>query len=117
MSYQYFGSSLGFFRQYPGVKWPNDNTKKSNPDLFDCRSRPWYTMAANSPKNMIILQDTSGSMMGLRREIARHVVFTILDTLTENDYVSVLNFTDETTPVVPCYNESLVQVSLFIFTL
>jgi uncharacterized protein with von Willebrand factor type A (vWA) domain len=92
------------------MKWPNDNTKKLMPDLYDCRTRPWYTHAANSPKNIIILQDTSGSMMGLRREIARHVVFTVLDTLTENDYVSVLNFSDVTTAVVPCYNESLVQV-------
>lgn len=69
------------------MKWPKDNTDRKEPDMFDCRLRPWYTGAANSPKNIVILHDVSGSMMGLRREIGRHVVQTILDTLTENDYV------------------------------
>jgi uncharacterized protein with von Willebrand factor type A (vWA) domain len=83
--------------------------------MYDCRTRPWYTAAANSPKNVVILQDTSGSMTGLRREISRHVVYTILDTLTDNDYVNVLNFTDETHAVVPCYKDSLIQVCIFLF--
>jgi hypothetical protein len=92
------------------MKWPKDNTVRKEPDMFDCRVRPWYTGAANSPKNIVILQDVSGSMMGLRREIARHVVHVILDTLTENDYVNVLNFTVKTTPLVPCFKDSLIQV-------
>lgn len=78
--------------------------------MYDCRKKLWYTSAANSPKNIVILQDVSGSMMGLRREIARHVVYTLLSTLTDNDYVNVFNFTDETHPVVPCYKDHLVQV-------
>ncbi|XP_035710380.1 voltage-dependent calcium channel subunit alpha-2/delta-3 isoform X2 [Folsomia candida] len=110
--WQYFGSSLGFFRQYPAMKWPKDNTDRKEPDMFDCRLRPWYTGAANSPKNIVILHDVSGSMMGLRREIGRHVVQTILDTLTENDYVNVLNFTDKTSPLVPCYKDGLIQATL-----
>jgi len=99
------------------MKWPNHNSNKNKPDMYDCRTRPWYTAAANSPKNIVILQDTSGSMTGLRREIAKHVVYTILDTLTDNDYVNVLNFTDETHPVVPCFKDSLIQVSLILCSL
>lgn len=95
-------------------KWPNDNSDRHNPDIYDCRTRPWYTAAANSPKNIVILQDVSGSMTGLRREIAKHVIYTIMDTLTDNDYVSVLNFTDTTSPVVPCFKDDLVQVSRYI---
>lgn len=98
-------------------KWPNDNSDRHNPDIYDCRTRPWYTAAANSPKNIVILQDVSGSMTGLRREIAKHVIYTILDTLTDNDYVSVLNFTDTTSPVVPCFKDDLVQVSSLCYFL
>lgn len=95
-------------------KWPNDNSDRHNPDIYDCRTRPWYTAAANSPKNIVILQDVSGSMTGLRREIAKHVIYTILDTLTDNDYVSVLNFTDYTSPIVPCFKDNLVQVRVVL---
>lgn len=93
------------------MKWPNDNSDRQNPDLYDCRNRPWYVQAANTPKNMFILHDVSGSMTGIRREIGKHVVNTLLDTLTENDYVNVYNFSDVTTPVVPCFKNKLVQVS------
>ncbi|CAG7819709.1 unnamed protein product, partial [Allacma fusca] len=94
------------------VKWKNTNEDEHDPDLYDCRFRPWYVQAANYPKNIVILHDVSGSMTGLRREIAKHVVSTILDTLTENDFVAVFNFTDETVPLVPCFENRLVQANL-----
>ncbi|XP_035715688.1 voltage-dependent calcium channel subunit alpha-2/delta-4 isoform X3 [Folsomia candida] len=112
LSYQYFGSATGFLRQYPAGKWPNENGIRTNPDLYDARTRQWYVSAATSPKNMVILQDISGSMTGLRREIAKHVVSTILDTLTENDYVNVYSFAEDCTPVVPCFTGKLVQANL-----
>lgn len=52
--------------------------------------RQWYIQAAASPKDIVILLDTSGSMTGLRKNIALNVVFSILDTLTEDDFVQVL---------------------------
>lgn len=79
-------------------------------DLYDCRTRPWYIEGAASPKDLIILVDNSGSMTGLRREIARQVVNDILDTLGNNDYVNVYNFSEEISEVVPCYENQLVQV-------
>ncbi|CAL8108692.1 unnamed protein product [Orchesella dallaii] len=112
LSYQYFGSATGFLRHYPAMMWPNNNSDRADPDLYDCRTRPWYVQAANSPKNMFILHDVSGSMTGIRREIAKHVVNQLLDTLTENDYVNVYNFSDTTTPVVPCLKNRLVQANL-----
>lgn len=39
---------------------------------------------------MVILLDISGSMTGLRKSIALNVVYNILDTLNEDDYVIVL---------------------------
>ena len=43
---------------------------------------------------MVILLDISGSMMGLRKNIALNVVSYILDTLTDDDFVNVLKVND-----------------------
>ncbi|XP_042866584.1 voltage-dependent calcium channel subunit alpha-2/delta-3-like isoform X9 [Penaeus japonicus] len=109
LSWQYFGSSAGFLRQYPASQWVLD---EKDPDLYDARLRSWYIEAANSPKDMIILLDVSGSMTGLRREIAKHVVLNILETLNENDFVNVFNFSANATELVPCFNDTLVQANL-----
>ena len=50
-------------------------------------------------------------MTGLRVEIAKHVVLNILDTLNTNDYVNIYNFSQAAQPpLVPCFNNTLVQV-------
>ncbi|XP_047117429.1 voltage-dependent calcium channel subunit alpha-2/delta-3 isoform X2 [Schistocerca piceifrons] len=111
LSWQYFGSSLGFMRLYPAVKW-TPKPAELEVDLYDCRTRQWYIEAAASPKDIVILVDSSGSMTGVRREIARQVVTDILDTLGINDYVNVFNFSEHITEVVPCYSNHLVQATL-----
>ena len=45
-------------------------------------------------------------MTGLRKEIAKHVVLNILETLGENDFVTVLTFSNETKPLVECFTDS-----------
>jgi len=94
LSWQYFGSATGFMRQYPAMNWYMDPV-----DLFDCRTRSWYIEAATSPKDILILMDISGSMTGIRQEIARHVMNNILDTLGNNDFVNVITFSNETSVV------------------
>lgn len=106
LSWQYFGSSTGFLRQFPASKWQQDPV-----DLYDCRLRSWYIEAANSPKDMVILIDNSGSMTGQRKDIAKHVVGSILDTLGPNDYVNIYTFAESVEEVVPCFANGLVQVS------
>uniref|UniRef100_A0ABD2WPD7 VWFA domain-containing protein n=1 Tax=Trichogramma kaykai TaxID=54128 RepID=A0ABD2WPD7_9HYME len=137
LSWQYFGSSTGFMRQYPALNWKPNGSDVHNPDLFDCRTRSWYIEAATSPKDVLILVDTSGSMTGMRKEIARHVVNNILDTLGNNDYVNIFKFSNVTEMVghlttsfdnnfvpsgilkclfvlqaVPCFGDGLVQANL-----
>ena len=51
-------------------------------------------------QNMVILLDRSPSMTGLKKDLAKQVVFTILDTLSEEDFVTVLAFSDQTSSVV-----------------
>lgn len=87
---------------------------KADPvDLFDCRTRAWYIEAATSPKDMIVLVDSSGSMTGQRKDIARHVVSTILDTLGNNDFVNIFTFNETVIEAVPCFANKLVQVMNF----
>ena len=94
-------------RQFPASKW-----KQEPVDLYDCRLRSWYMEAANSPKDIIILMDGSGSMTGQRLDIAKHVVKTILDTLGTNDFVNIFTFGKDVKPVVGCFEENLVQVHI-----
>ncbi|XP_045494303.1 voltage-dependent calcium channel subunit alpha-2/delta-3 isoform X3 [Colias croceus] len=107
LSWQYFGSSTGFMRHYPAMKWRADPV-----DIYDCRTRAWYMEAAASPKDVIVLVDRSGSMTGQRRDIAKHVVTNILDTLGNNDFVNVMTFADTVEEIVPCFEDSLVQATL-----
>ncbi|XP_012158021.1 voltage-dependent calcium channel subunit alpha-2/delta-3 isoform X4 [Ceratitis capitata] len=107
LSWQFYGSSTGFMRQFPAAKW------KAKPvDLYDCRLRSWYMEAATSPKDIIILLDSSGSMKGQRLDIAKKVVNTILDTLGTNDFVNIFTFGKTVEPAVKCFEETLVQANL-----
>ncbi|KAM4675764.1 voltage-dependent calcium channel subunit alpha-2/delta-4 [Discoglossus pictus] len=106
LTWQYFGSSTGFFRLYPGIKWvPDDNGVIS----FDCRNRGWYIQAATSPKDIVIVVDISGSMKGLRMTIAKHTISTLLDTLGENDFVNIIAYNDYVHYIEPCFKGILVQ--------
>ncbi|XP_028440155.1 voltage-dependent calcium channel subunit alpha-2/delta-4 isoform X1 [Perca flavescens] len=109
LTWQFFGSSSGFFRIYPGIKWTPDANGVA---AFDCRNRNWYIQAATSPKDIIIMVDISGSMKGLKMTIAKHTINTILDTLGENDFVNVIAYTDYVRYVEPCFRGTLVQADL-----
>jgi len=49
-----------------------------------------YVENAAFPKDVLILMDRSGSMKGVRLEIARSTVKKILGTLTDDDYFNVI---------------------------
>lgn len=105
LSWQYFGSSHGILRFYPGMPW---NFKEV--DTYDCRVKSWYIEAATCSKEMIILFDVSGSMTGFKNYVARRTLGSILDTLSNNDYVNVYTFKNKTEFVVACFVD-LVQAT------
>ena len=106
------GCRRGFGSTVTAIKWPADySTSRSRQELHDFRTSSWYIDSATSPKDVVILLDSSGSMVGERREIAKSVVSAILDTLGNNDFVNVYRFSDTTEELVPCFKDMLVQVT------
>ncbi|KAL4716963.1 hypothetical protein ACJJTC_012774 [Scirpophaga incertulas] len=99
LAWQYFGSSRGILRFYPGMPW--NNRKKV--DTYDCRVRSWYIEAATCSKDVIILFDVSGSMTGFKNYVARRTLRSLVDTLSNNDYVNVYTFKNSTGEVVKCF--------------
>ncbi|KAG5676553.1 hypothetical protein PVAND_006378 [Polypedilum vanderplanki] len=100
IGWQYFCNSSGVFRHFPVTNWTFYPM-----NTFDCRMRPWFTNAASSSKDIVVLIEQSGSMTGERLSIAKDVVRNILNTLTINDYVNVFSFNDEFRPIIDCKDD------------
>ena len=75
---------LNFFQ---GVDWGIEEGKI---DEFDARDRPWYLQASHSPKDIVILLDTSGSMTGSREFVAKSAIRHIVETLMDDDFFNIL---------------------------
>ncbi|KAK9497931.1 hypothetical protein O3M35_003829 [Rhynocoris fuscipes] len=108
LSWQYFGSTTGFLRRFPAMQWPPEDATKSK-DLHDFRTSDWYVGASTSPKDVVIMMESSFTMSGAALETAKLTVKSILNTLGDNDFVNVFTFSDTTKEVVPCFKDLLVQ--------
>lgn len=84
VGYEYYGSQLGTYMQWPGVQWC--------PESYDPRFRNWYAGGVSGPKDMVVVIDTSGSMHGNRIAMAEEAATRVIDTLTESDYAAVVTF-------------------------
>ncbi|KAL0134742.1 hypothetical protein PUN28_001483 [Cardiocondyla obscurior] len=131
LSWQYFGSVTGVLRQYPAMQWrmnakndddddddnddddsdEDDDNYENSANLYDCRTRSWFIEAATCSKDVIILMDVSGSMTGMKKTIAKKTVSSILQTLSNNDYVTIIKYSDEPTEMVPCFKDMLIQAT------
>ncbi|KRY55468.1 Voltage-dependent calcium channel unc-36, partial [Trichinella britovi] len=102
-SWQYFCSQKGFMRFYPASPWFYD-------DSHTCLDM--YIDAATHAKNIIIMLDMSGSMLGQRFEIAKQTIEMILETLTENDFFNMIVFSEEPKFILSCFRNRLVQATI-----
>ncbi|EYC10445.1 hypothetical protein Y032_0055g2558 [Ancylostoma ceylanicum] len=91
LAFQLFCSESGYMRFFPAASWFWDNHVE-HLDLFDCRNTQWYINAATNSKNVVIMLDMSGSMLGQRYEIAKQTTEAILETLSHNDYFNIMPF-------------------------
>ncbi|XP_059617030.1 voltage-dependent calcium channel subunit alpha-2/delta-3 isoform X2 [Phlebotomus argentipes] len=111
LSWQYFGSSKGFLRRFPGTAWPPDG-QKMDKDINDFRTENWFVQAASSPKDIFILVDGSKSMCSSsNHHLASATVGAILDTLGDDDYVNVVTFTDSAKALVHCFSDKMVRAT------
>lgn len=51
LSWQYFGSSTGFLRRFPGTQITDD--LKDAHSIHDFRTENWFIQAASSPKDIV----------------------------------------------------------------
>ena len=100
LRWQYIGTPNGFYRIYPGSAQESCNS-------YDPRVRPWYVAATSGPKNVILVIDVSGSMNAFNRLfIAKEAAKTVVNTLTNFDYVGLVTFSDNA-GVVPISGRNL----------
>ncbi|XP_050400585.1 voltage-dependent calcium channel subunit alpha-2/delta-2 [Patella vulgata] len=88
LRWQYFGSTTGVMRLYPGREWSTNFAGFYND--YDARIRPWYIAATSGPKDVVIILDCSLSMKGEKFSIGKAVAKTVINTLTKQDYVNVI---------------------------
>ncbi|CAD5218469.1 unnamed protein product [Bursaphelenchus okinawaensis] len=109
LSYQKFCSESGFMRYFPAAPWRWD---ADGLDLFDCRATEWFIDAATMSKNVLIMLDLSGSMLGQRYEIAKQTIEAILETLYDNDFFNVLAFSKNAQFLDDCASDTLIQATM-----
>ncbi|XP_060584904.1 voltage-dependent calcium channel subunit alpha-2/delta-3-like [Ruditapes philippinarum] len=121
LRWQYFGSTAGIVRIFPGREWSTNFAGFYND--YDPRVRPWYIAATSGPKDVIIIIDCSYSMRGEKFSIAKGVAKTVINTLTKQDYVNVIcaraSYWDEVgkwhfyeTTVLSCHSERMVPATI-----
>ena len=121
LKWQYIGTPSGFYRIYPGVT-------QEECFSYDPRIRPWYVTATSGPKNVILVIDVSGSMNNNGRlELALDAAITVIKTLTNSDFVTVIVFSDSAqqllvfnqlpNTLIPATNKNIYQLCNLLYDL
>ena len=84
VGFEYYGSTLGSYMQWPGMEDCSSS--------YDPRFRDWFAGAAAGPKDVVVVIDTSGSMSGDRMRLAQEAATAVVDTLTDADYATIVGF-------------------------
>lgn len=95
-AWQYTSDTQGAIRLWPG----GPQNRAATCSNYDPRLRPWFIAASSGPKDIIMIFDTSGSMLtstfsGTRHQQVQDALVALLGTLTTNDWVSLISFSDD----------------------
>jgi hypothetical protein len=100
--WQYVGFPDGTFASYPYSNWSANN---GCPGEYKPELRPWFIAASSSPKNIIILIDTStsGDDYESRIYFEKEVAKKFIGSLSHKDFATVIQYSSYTVP----YDNSL----------
>lgn len=107
IKWQYFGSEEGVMTNFP-VYDDQDPCPR-----YDPRYRPFYVETATpKAKDVVLIIDTSASMVGDRMKVAKEAAKLVLETMNPKDQIGVVSFnneasTNEGNGVSPCYSQRL----------
>lgn len=83
----------------------------SSAEEYDARFESWYVGAASGPKDVVLIIDTSGSMeVSNRMQIAKEAAHLILNTLTPDDFVNIIQFNSDASRF-DCFPNKLVRAT------
>lgn len=85
------------------------DTSKVN--FYDARRRLWYNEAINSPKDVIIVLDLSGSLIETPFTIAKLTIKMLINTFQQNDFFNVLYSRDQKVSLVEPRLQKLMQAT------
>ncbi|GMH38630.1 hypothetical protein BSKO_06514 [Bryopsis sp. KO-2023] len=113
-TWTYVASVDGTFRSYPVRHQRKEGGEEhfQGCSSFDPRVRPWYIAASTGPKDVVMVIDTSGSMVE-RWSLTKKALLSLLDTFTFVDYVNIVAFSNraealvKSTPLMAATPENL----------
>ena len=83
----------------------------SEVNFYDARRRLWYNEAINSPKDVIIVLDLSGSLIETPFTIAKLTIKMLINTFQQNDFFNVLYSRDQKVSLVEPRLQKLMQAT------
>ncbi|XP_034328195.2 VWFA and cache domain-containing protein 1 isoform X2 [Magallana gigas] len=105
LQFQYIAMNSGLYINYPA-------TKLTDCDTYDPRFRPFYvSTTTSSPRDVVVIIETSSSMRGDILFEARHAVLTVMETLDVEDRFGLVVFNDIAKTLGGCYENQLVPVT------
>ena len=89
----FYGSKDGVLINFPGIVWDEDIAEDTCGTTYDARIRPWHMTGATGPKNVVLILDTSGSMINYNRiDMLKQAAKAVLDATTFADFIGIVEF-------------------------
>ncbi|CAD7696239.1 unnamed protein product [Ostreobium quekettii] len=125
-AWTYIATGDGVMRTWPGhamergddVPPGEGNAELGNCKPYEPRLRPWYVAATSGPKDVVLVIDTSGSMLTTdgekfgdfrsRWDITKDAILALLNTFGTSDFVNIVAFNSDARAL---YTNKLVQAN------